>query len=239
MTIPQIINTCQFKKGVKPMKVKLTHAGIFIFAIILTAAFIGCGGAMVGQTKKIDGQMWTYDEHEIWIPSWVKGSLPYADQGGYRDVLQAVGSSAPTANPELARKRATSGGRAELSRILGVKVQNLIKEWTQEHTDYFDGTGDSSIVYYEEVGRQVTDADLVGSTVDITWTHPKTRMTYALISISRSDAIEQAMKRAQEIARIKKTRFVEKKVDDAMQELDDILKKTKPEDFYESGTISE
>ena len=221
------------------MKVKLTQSSIFIVAIIFTVVFIGCGGPMVGQMKKIDGQMFTYDAREIWVPSWVKGHLPYADQGGYRDVLQAVGSSAPTANPELARKRAASGGRAELARILGLKVQNLIKEWTQEHTDYFDGSGNSSIVYYEETGRQVTNANLIGSQVDIVWEHPKTNMTYVLISISRSDAVEQAMERARAVARMKKTRFVEGKVDEAMEELDEVLEKTKPEDFYESGTISQ
>jgi len=219
------------------MKVKLMQLSISILAIVLTAAFIGCGGPFVGQMKTIDGQMYTYDANETWVPSWVMGSLPYAEEGGYRDVLQGVGTSAPTKNPELARKRAISGGRSELARILGLKVQNLIKEWTQEHTDYFEGSGDSSIIYYEEVGRQVTNADLIGSQVSIIWVHPKTRMTYALISISRSDAVEQAMARARELARQRKTRFVEGKVNEAMDELDEVLKKTKPEDFYESGTI--
>lgn len=221
------------------MKVKLLQRSIFVIPILITIVLFGCigGGPYVGQMKMRDGIPVIYDKNKTWVPAWVMGKLPYSEQGGYRDVLQAVGMSAPMRNPELSRRRAISSGRAELARVLGLKVQNLIKEWTQEHTDYFDNSGDSSIVYYEEVGRQITNAELIGSQVEAIYEHPVTNITYALIGISRSEAIEQVMSHMKEIARRRKTAFVEGKVDDAMKELDDVLKKTKPEDFYESGTI--
>lgn len=220
------------------MKFRLVQGSVFSLAILIVIALIGCG-PKIYEHKEINGKMYVYDKHETWVPAWVMGELPYSEQGGYRDVLQGVGTSAPMKNPELPRKRAISSGRAELARVLGLRVQNLIKEWTQEHTDYFDNSGDSSIVYYEEVGRQITNANLIGSQVEAIYVHPKTDMTYALIGISRSEALEQVMSRMKEIARRRKTAFVEGKVDEAMDELDEVLDKTKPKDFYESGTINQ
>lgn len=220
----------------------MSNKSVVLFLLLIsigTVTLMSCSRTLVGQVKDIDGKEYIYDENKSWIPAWVMGKLPYSEQGGYRDALQAVGASAPLENPELARKRAVSEGRVQLARIFGLKVQNLIKEWTQEHTDYFDGSGNSSIIYYEEVGRQLTNADLVGSQIDIIWVHPKTNMTYALISISRSEALEEAISRMKEIARQKKTAFVEGKVDQAMDELDQLLKETAAQKFYESGTVTQ
>ena len=84
----------------------------------------------------------------------------------------------------------------------------------------------------------MNNADLVGSQIDIIWVHPNTNMTYALISISRSEALEESISRMKEIARQKKTAFIEGKVDQAMDELDQLLKETDAKKFYESGTVT-
>jgi hypothetical protein len=206
-------------------------------AIALSCAallLIGCG-ATVGDIK--DDRY--YDVTGTWIPSWTMGHLPYAQEGGLRDVLQAVGVAPKMANPSLARKAATDAGRQEMARILGATVQSMVKTWEQEHTDFFEGGGNSSINYYEGVGRTVTDGKLIGSTARVHYVHPKTGLHYTLMELARNDAIEDALSMAREEARRRKTAFVEGKVDDAMDELDEVLRGMKPEDYYANTRVAD
>ncbi|MBT7096018.1 hypothetical protein HN937_01510 [Candidatus Poribacteria bacterium] len=205
-------------------------------AILLS---VSCGGATVGQLRTIDGAQFYYDANDTWIPAWIMGHLPYSEDGGFRDTLQAVGASGKRANPVGARSTAINAGRTEIARVLGVTVQNLLKIWEQEHTDYFDGSGDSSIVYSEEVGRTITQADMTGSTAVAQYEHPVTGVHFTLMELARSDAIEEALSRARAAARARKTAFVEGKVDEAMDELDEVIKGLQPEDFYSNTRVAD
>jgi len=198
--------------GVK-MKDRLS---LFIVPVFLTSLLIiGCAGA--GKVKE---------------PDWIWKLPPRGD------VIQAVGWSPPTQNPVLCRDIAADSARKELSRILSVRVQNLIKTWAQEHQDYFTEDG-SSINYYESVGRNITNATLVGSQIEEFWQHPGTGVMYARASISRIEAVQKLIEQANEIARRKKTLFVEGKVDDAMKELDEALKKMQPDYYYRRDKVGE
>lgn len=200
----------------------------------LLAGLVGCGPA-VGDFS--DGRY--YDTEGVWIPAWTMGYLPYADEGGPRDVLQSVGVAPKMENPTLARKAAIDAGRQEMARVLGATVQSMIKTWEQEHTDYFEGGGNSSINYYEGVGRTVTNAKLIGSTDRMHYVHPKTGVHYTLMELARNDAIEQALSMAAEEARRRKTAFVEGKVDDAMNEMDEVLRGLTPKDYFSNADVSE
>jgi len=165
-------------------------------------------------------------------PDWI-WKLPPRD-----DIIQSLGWSPPTKNPVLCRDYAANSARKELARILSVRVQNLIKTWSQEHQDYFTKDG-SSINYYESVGRSITSATLVGSQIEEFWQHPKTEVMYARASISRIEAVKKLIEQANEVARRKKTLFVEGKVDDAMKELDKALKNMQPDYYYRRDNIEE
>jgi len=167
-------------------------------------------------------------------PAWIN-KLPYK-----ADVIEGVGAST-FVNPVTARESAANAARQELARTLSMTVQNLIKTWTQEHQDFFakDELAGSSMSYYESVGRSIVNTTIVGSQIDEFWVHPKSNITYARASISRTKAIEELIKSANEIARREKTRFVEGKVDDAMKELDEALKKLEPDYSYRSKKIEE
>ena len=198
---------------------------------------VGCGGGLLpGMTKTVDGQQFIVDETETLVPAWTQGVLPHAEQGGYRDQLQAFGYS------DLKQQgvnMAIANARTELARILSLTVQSLVKTWAQEHSDYFDDTGDSSIEYYEAVARQVANATLSGSQVLTTFKHPVSGRTFALVGLTNSEAIAEAQRRARDAARREKTRFVEGKVDDAMDDLDEALEKMSPDDFFQQGSIAD
>jgi len=195
------------------MKKRLYLCTVSVFLTLLL--IVGCAGG--GKVKE---------------PDWI-WKLPPRD-----DTIQSLGWSPPTKNPVLCRDIAADSARKELARILSVKVQNLIKTWTQEHQDYFVKDG-SSINYYESVGRSITSATLIGSQIEEFWQHPKTGVMYARASISRTEAVKKLIEQANEVARRKKTLFVEGKVDDAMKELDEALKNMQPDYHYRRDKIDE
>jgi len=169
------------------------------------------------------------------VPIWVN-KLPYK-----ADVIEGVGAATKMKNPVAARSVAANAARTELASILGLTVQNLIKTWTQEHQDFFveNELAGSSMTYYESVGRTIVNKKVVGSQIDEYWVHPKSGITYARASISRTKAIDELIKSANELARREKTLFVEGKVDDAMKELDEALKKLEPDYSYRNKQIEE
>jgi len=193
------------------LKMKITST-LTITLLFLISFMVACGG--------------------ITEPPWIN-KLPYK-----ADVIEGVGAST-FVNPVTAREAAATAARQELARTLSITVQNLIKTWTQEHQDFFaaDESAGSSMSYYESVGRAIVNITVVGSQIDEFWVHPKTNITYARASISRTKAIEEIIKSANEIARREKTRFVEGKVNEAMKELDEALKKLEPDYSYRNKVI--
>ncbi len=105
-------------------------------------------------------------------PSWVT-RLPVQEGS-----LFAVGFEERYADPTESRRRAIENARAELSRMVKLKVQTLLDAWSERND------GISSDVN-ERISRSLSAATLKGSQIVGMWVDPHTGETYALARMLR------------------------------------------------------
>ena len=173
-----------------------------------------------------------YDRYGVWVPLWIR--FP---QGLSQNEIAAVGVYGPTRYPEYGREKAIENGRNELSRSFSVRVQNLIKTWTTDRESYFTSAA-SSQRFTEEITRQITDVELMGTLVKQYWVHPVTKMNYARVSVSLDQAQQQAISAVRRIGEIQKQLLLPEKVDEAFRELDRVLDKISPEDSPKNTVVN-
>ena len=152
---------------------------IFLWPMLILLCLLATScGVAIGTIKTIDGISYEYDQYGVWIPIWIR--LPQSLNG---NEVSAVGVYGPVRQPESGRKNAVKNGRTELARSISVRVQNTVKIWSREHENYFADTM-SRKLFFEEISRLVTNVKLDGSIMKAFWTHPVTKMNYALVSIA-------------------------------------------------------
>ena len=140
---------------------------IFLWPMLILLCLLATScGVAIGTIKTIDGISYEYDQYGVWIPIWIR--LPQSLNGSE---VSAVGVYGPVRQPESGRKNAV------------VRVQNTVKIWSREHENYFADTI-SRKLFFEEISRLVTNVKLDGSIMKAFWTHPVTKMNYALVSIA-------------------------------------------------------
>lgn len=124
-------------------------------------------------TAKVDNEALSKEFENA--PSWV------LDGGGSMEGgMAAVGSAKiGSAGMNFARTEALANGRDELARQLGVKVKNMVKNFTQT-----TGIGDSETVdkVSSQVSKQVTNETLTGSRQKDSWISPSATF-YALVVV--------------------------------------------------------
>ena len=102
------------------------------------------------------------------VPEWVDkaaGAYP-GDQGS---VIYGVGVASADPNPQAERDMAKLNGREEIARVTKVYVAELTKHFVQTHKDSYNEESASSVQFYQQVAKQVTDATLYGSMQVNSW----------------------------------------------------------------------
>lgn len=148
--------------------------------VVGSLVLFSCGGS---KSAKVDNKALA-EEFEN-APSWV------LDGGGSMEGgMAAVGSAAiGDAGMNFARTEALANGRDELARQLGVKVKNMVKNFTQT-----TGIGDSETVdkVSSQVSKQVTSETLTGSRQKESWISPSA--TYYVLVVVDPEIVKESVK---------------------------------------------
>jgi len=176
------------------------------------------------------------------VPEWVaKGSGAFPGDRG--SAIYAVGIGAPDPNPSMRRNMARADARAELSRTSKAYVAELTKNFMQKHTDYYDMEGASSIQFFSQAGKQVTDATIRGSQEIDSWVDTGgklgTKGTLYLLMILPLDNpfFDQAKQQYDALIRQYKAKVLKVEADQALKELDAELEKARQEPFGLTGPV--
>jgi ribosomal protein S20 len=154
------------------MKSLLTKVFMIAIASVMIA---GCGGKEATPTGMGD--------EFANAPEWVLN--PVVD-----GKLAAVGSAKiGAAGLQFARTEAAANGRDELARTISVKVNNLVKNFTQ-----VTGVGDDQVAekVSSQVSKQVASQVLNGSTQRGLWKSPSNELF--LLMVLDSEAVKTAVK---------------------------------------------
>ncbi len=156
------------------MRVQNRTVRFFLGAIALAAvvATAGCGKDVTTPDEQLPNQF-------AGAPSWVlEGCSAYwGDDGGAR--LCGVGDAKIGRSMSVARTKATSRARAEISRTLETKVKNMIKDYQEQVTD---GESEMTAEQFSSTTVSLSKATLNGTSVQNTWVSP-TGQLYILVAL--------------------------------------------------------
>ncbi|CUU00958.1 LPP20 lipoprotein [Candidatus Thermokryptus mobilis] len=150
-------------------------------------------------------------------PSWIY-KVPVSDVAIY-----AVGGADRHFDPAETRKKAIQNARAELSRIVSLRIQNLLDNWSYGNKVFELG-------YSMRVSRTVSQAKLRGSQIVGFWIDPKTGANYALARMYRKGLIAQVRQMTANVIKQnppenKQGKPIEELLNEALQQLDRELEK--------------
>ncbi|CUS85665.1 LPP20 family lipoprotein [Candidatus Kryptobacter tengchongensis] len=111
-------------------------------------------------------------------PKWIY-KIPVSDVAIY-----AVGASDRYFDPAETRKRAIQNARSELSRIINLKIQTLLDNWSEGNKAF-------ELSYSRRISRTISNAKLTGSQIVGFWIDPKTGANYALARMYKKNLIYQ------------------------------------------------
>jgi len=148
-------------------------------------------------------------------PSWVlEGCSAYwGDDGGAR--LCGVGDAKIGRSMSVARTKATSRARAEISRTLETKVQNMIKDYQEQVTD---GESEMTAEQFSSTTVSLSKATLNGTSVQNTWVSP-TGQLYMLVALD-VESFENSVREMDEMSD-KLRQFIEARAKKSFTELDE------------------
>jgi len=170
--------------------------------------------------------------HTSTKPEWVsKGSGAFQEKSFTK--LYGMGVYGSTPNTAVQIEGARTRARAELAAQLKITVQRLGKDFVEEQKDWFDiGNTATSDEFFSSMGKQVVDQVLIGSKQIDSWEDPKTGDLYMLYSIDLNDKFYEAYKQSLSRAMAEKHNEIMKiKVEEAMGELDEEVKKQREREF--------
>ena len=189
---------------------KLMKTSVLLVAACMVVTLLGCGGKET--VVPASG------------PQWVT-SPDKAFPGDRGKVIYAVGIGPDALNPRLTRDRARDAGRVEMSRMLQVKIQAMMKDWMASSTDYADPDLTTSKQFTEQVSRSVTQAVLVGSREADFWSSPD-KTGYSLMAVDLNDSFYKAFQdKAKKALQDHQDAVLKVKMEDALKDLDSYLDK--------------
>jgi hypothetical protein len=131
---------------------------IFIVSVIFLMVLTACGSA----DKK--GSANVAKNEFDGAPDWVLGSSSTAQQ------ICGVGSAAGSRNVSMMRTTAMQRGRTEISRMLEIKVQAMLKDYQATTTGGEDfGKAANDEQHIVDVAKLITDTTLSGTEQKKTW----------------------------------------------------------------------
>ena len=129
-----------------------------VFAFALTLILASCGSAPTTQTGKAVAN--EFDG----APKWVLGGASTGKQ------ICGVGSANGSRNVSIMRTTAMGRGRTEIGRMLGTKVQAMLKDYQSTTTggeEFGNAANDEQHVV--DVAKQITDMTLAGTEQKDSW----------------------------------------------------------------------
>lgn len=152
-------------------------------------------------------------------PKWVY-KIPVSNVAIY-----AVGASDRYFDPAETRKRAIQNARAELSRIINLKIQGLLDNWSAGNKVF-------ELSYSRRISRTISNAKLTGSQIVGFWIDPKTGANYALARMYKKSLVYQikqiaanAIKQNPPEKLTSKDKPIEELLNEALNQLDKELEK--------------
>lgn len=173
-----------------------------ITIVSVAALFVGCGSKAA---KKPD-----------WI---MKGSGAFPGDKGTR--IYGVGVGNPSPNIALQRTVADDRSRQQLAAILNTTVKRLIRDFMEEHKNWFNPEASGSDEFNTVVSKNVTKATLVGSQIIDRWEDPKSGALYSLAVMDlQSSFYDQYKKKMKQAIRNQHRAIVAEKRKEAESQLD-------------------
>jgi ribosomal protein S20 len=192
------------------MRVQNRTIRFFLAATALTAlvATTGCGSKEVTPDEQIPSEF-------AGAPEWVlQGCSAYwGDDGGAR--ICGVGDAKIGSSMSIARTKATSRARAEISRTLETKVKNMIKDFQEQVTD---GESEMTAEQFTSTTVSLSKATLNGTQVQQTWVSPSNQL-YMLVALD-VEAFENSVREMDEMSDRLRT-FIESRARKSFEELDE------------------
>lgn len=174
-------------------------------AVIATA---GCGSKEVTPDEQLPNEF-------AGAPSWVlEGCSAYwGDDGGAR--ICGVGDAKIGRSMSIARTKATSRARTEISRTLETKVKNMMKDFQEQVTD---GESEMNAEQFSSTTISLSKATLNGTSVQKTWVSP-TGQLYILVALD-VEAFENSVREMDNMSN-KLRSFIEARAKKSFAELDE------------------
>lgn len=186
--------------------IRLLLGAAALTAVIATA---GCAGrAVVTPDEQLPNEF-------EGAPNWVlQGcSAFWGDDGGAR--ICGVGDAKVGRSMSIARTKATSRARAEISRTLESKVKNMIKDFQEQVTD---GESEMSAEQFSSTTVTLSKATLNGTSVQDSWIS-KTGQLYMLVALD-VEAFENSLAEMDQMSDRLRT-FIESRARKSFAELDE------------------
>lgn len=192
------------------MRVQNRYFRLFLGALTLSAviATAGCGSKEVTPDEQLPNEF-------AGAPNWVlEGCSAYwGDDEGAR--ICGVGDAKIGSSMSIARTKATSRARTEISRTLETKVKNMVKDFQEQVTD---GESEMTAEQFNSTTVSLSKATLNGTSVQKTWVSP-TGQLYILVALD-VEAFENSVRAMDEMSDKLRT-FIESRARKSFQELDE------------------
>jgi hypothetical protein len=181
---------------------------LYAVGAALLVAMAGCGKDVTPPDEQLPNEF-------AGAPNWVlEGCSAYwGDDGGAR--LCGVGDAKIGRSMSVARTKATSRARAEISRTLETKVQNMIKDYQEQVTD---GESEMTAEQFSSTTVSLSKATLNGTSVQNTWVSP-TGQLYMLVSLD-VESFENSVREMDQMSDQLRT-FIESRARKSFSELDE------------------
>ena len=193
------------------MRVQNRMIRIFLGGAAL-AAVVATGGCSSKDVTTIDEQL---PNEFAGAPNWVlQGCNAYwGDDGGAR--ICGVGDAKIGRSMSIARTKATSRARAEISRTLETKVKNMVKDFQEQVTD---GESEMTAEQFSSTTVSLSKATLNGTSVQNTWVSPSGQL-YVLVALD-VEAFENSVREMDDMSNKLRT-FIESRAKKSFSELDE------------------
>lgn len=177
-------------------------------ALATVVATAGCGKDVTTPDEQLPNEF-------AGAPTWVlEGCSAYwGDDGGAR--LCGVGDAKIGRSMSVARTKATSRARAEISRTLETKVKNMLKDFQEQVTD---GETEMTAEQFSSTTVSLSKATLNGTSVQNTWVSP-TGQLYMLVALDL-ESFENSVRGMDEMSDRLRT-FIEARAKKSFTELDE------------------
>jgi ribosomal protein S20 len=185
--------------------IRIVLGAAALAAVIATA---GCGSKETAPDDQLPNEF-------AGAPSWVlEGCSAYwGDDGGAR--ICGVGDAKIGRSMSIARTKATSRARTEISRTLETKVKNMVKDFQEQVTD---GESEMTAEQFSSTTVSLSKATLNGTSVQNTWVSPSGQL-YVLVALD-VEAFENSV-REMDAMSDKLRSFIEARAKKSFGELDE------------------